>query len=139
MKTNKFVVVTTRFRGLHSWPECTLDDVSFLKFPHHHEFFVEATIETPVDRAFEFILTQQLIEAIIMDTYPNFNKTAIYRNQIVYTAKLDSRSCETIAEEIACKLGAELCTNVSIVVSEDGHYGGKAFYRTKHTKQKGRK
>lgn len=117
------LIVTTRFRGVHNWTDCPIEDVRFLKTPHHHEFLVEATIETRSDRQFEFIEIQCLIDSIVIDKYPNFNKSYSYKNIVAYTAELGSRSCETISRELATTLVETLKTKVTVFVSEDGHYG----------------
>lgn len=133
------------FRGVHCWKECPLENVQFLRDEHHHEF--EVILEMSVndsDREFEFIKTQQLLQSIIHNLYPNYNEnknTDIYlaaiktifpdNTYIPYTAYLGSRSCQMIAEEIIDCFKKVCPNNITISISEDGHYGGKVEYINK--------
>jgi len=98
-----FISIKTSFEALHCWPECPIEEVSFLKNPHRHIFHVKVVMETFEDRQIEFIDQKRKIEDFI-EKYKGKN--------------LGSMSCEKIAEEIAEKFRAK-----KVEVEEDGENG----------------
>lgn len=57
------VVVRFRFEGVHSWPDCPLQDVAFLRDPHRHEFHVEAVkLVEHEDRDVEIIMLKRAMQ-----------------------------------------------------------------------------
>lgn len=139
----KSIIVKHKFRGIHGWQNCPFKAVDFLKTPHHHEF--EVTVEIFVDksdREFEFIRIQHLLEGIIYNLYPNYNEEKdqdeydkalqmIFPNNKFksFTAYLENKSCEMIAQDII-ECFNKVCPNdITITISEDGHYSGKVEYK----------
>lgn len=95
---NKHVVVKTNFDGIHQWSQCPYEEVSFLKNPHRHIFYV--TLRVPVtndDRQLEFFMLKRILDRdIIQSLYPM--KNGIYQ--------LGDKSCEMVATEIINKFRA---------------------------------
>lgn len=107
--TNKYkqsVACTLQFEALHAWPECDIEEVSFLRHPHRHIFHIKAYKEVVHgDRDCEFIVLKRRISEYLKETYP--------------THDFGRQSCEMIAMEIAEKFK---CYRVEIF--EDGENGG---------------
>lgn len=135
----KSIIVHTKFRGIHCWSNCPFKDVDFLKNPHHHEFEVELQLSVDnSDREFEFIRLQHLLDGIIQNLYPNYNQKKIEDEydkalQLIfpdttykpYTAYLENKSCEMIAQDIIECFKKVCPNNIIVTISEDGHYSGK--------------
>lgn len=107
------IFVTFEREGIHCFPaagaEPSLQDVSFLQYPHRHIFKFRVQIDvTHNDRDIEFIQFKRWLENL-------------YDQQ---TLQLDYMSCEMIAEQLFTKI-AEKYPNrdVQIIVSEDGENG----------------
>ena len=97
------VVVNFRFDGVHSWPECPLDPVSFLRHPHRHEFHVRATKGvTHAERQVEIIML----------------KRAMQEYCTMWLCGPHTKSCETMALELLQFFSLSSCE-----VTEDGENG----------------
>jgi len=65
MKTN--IIIKTTFEAVHCWPDCTIQEVDFLQYPHRHVFHV--TMKFPVqhnDRDIEFIREKRKVEDFLL-------------------------------------------------------------------------
>jgi hypothetical protein len=38
MPGKTYIILTTQFEALHSWPDCDIEDMKFLKNTHRHVF-----------------------------------------------------------------------------------------------------
>lgn len=99
--------------GIHSYPLAGTDpklaDVSFLQYPHRHNFFFQVAIEVFTnDRDIEFIQFKRWLQSI-------YNENVLH---------LDGKSCEMIAEELL-EIIKDKYPGRSIVVdvSEDDEVG----------------
>jgi hypothetical protein len=82
----QYIVVKTQFEAIHRWSDCPFDNVSFLRNPHRHIFFVVLKFETSEDRQFEFIMVKREVESFL-------NEKFVGRD-------LGETSCETIAQTL---------------------------------------
>lgn len=99
------IFCTIQFEGIHSWPNCPIEEVKYLRDPHRHIFFITAHKEVSHnDRDVEFIWLKHRIEEYLKETYPNND--------------LGSTSCEMLANELASKFDLMKCK-----VSEDNENG----------------
>lgn len=90
----RFIVINTRFAGLHRWPAGTPD---FLQQPHRHEFTVRVELEVAHnDRELEIITVEAAIQQFIKDQW----MTTKYQALGTWLSWLDTSSCEDIAEQI---------------------------------------
>lgn len=99
----KAVIARFSFEGIHCWPKCNIEDVSFLRTPHRHIFHVKMTV--PVahnDRDVEIIMLKRRAAAFIASV----------------GVDLGSRSCEDIAELLCNRFSCS-----SVEVDEDGENG----------------
>lgn len=104
MKT--LIVITLEVEGTHNWPQCPFEDVAFLKSEHRHMFRIRAEKEVShEDREIEIILMKRKVTAFLQDKFGT-------------PCKFGSKSCETIARELAEKFGFIL-----VEVLEDGENG----------------
>jgi hypothetical protein len=107
IKTKVQVVLKTDFIAVHCWPGCDIGTVSFLKYPHRHNFYV--VMKFPVthnDRDIEFLSKKQEVDTFI-------------KNRYSYT-DLGPMSCEDIAEQLLDKFGASF-----VSVYEDNENGAE--------------
>jgi len=99
----KEIIVKLQVEGIHRWEDCDLPHVSFLKYPHRHNFYI--TIHKKVehnDRDIEIIMfKRQVLEYLGVEP-------------VMFGLK----SCESIAEELLVKFDA-----VSVTVLEDNENG----------------
>jgi hypothetical protein len=105
----KNVIITTRFSAIHSWPDCTIESVAYLRHNHRHVFHV--VIKIPVshdDRDVEFISKKEEIMQFINKNWEGVN--------------VGTRSCESLAEELLTRFGA-----CYVSVMEDGENGGEVY------------
>jgi hypothetical protein len=118
----KLIWVTFRKEGIHKYPAALEDpklktgdeyDVSFLGYPHRHIFHFKVSIEVfHDDRDIEFIQFKRWLESLYGDTL-----------------KLDYKSCEMIADELAHQIKQRYPgRHVRIEVSEDGENGCEIDY-----------
>jgi hypoxanthine phosphoribosyltransferase len=128
--TRRWVTVRTDFQGVHCWPECPFEEVSFLKQPHRHVFKVQVDVELPMeqDRQIEFFMLQEAVGRRLRQLY-QFSGIAdgfdSYTDPFYWS--LGSRSCETIAQELIAALRGspllEPALAIRVTVSEDGENG----------------
>lgn len=100
----KSIIIKYNFEAIHCWKECPIEDVSFLRSPHRHLFYV--TAEKQVfhnERDIEIIMLKREMESYSKSQYD-------YGNQ----------SCETIAENLLNKFKL-----ISCEVLEDNENGAK--------------
>jgi hypothetical protein len=110
VKITTEVYCTVLLEGLHYWPDCHINEVSYLKDPHRHVFHVKAFKKVSHDnRDVEFIVLKHEIESYFYDKY--FNST-------VRLFDFGPKSCEMLAKEIISKFDLSRCE-----VSEDGENG----------------
>ena len=104
------VYCTTQMAGIHNWPGCPFDEVSYLRDPHRHMFHIKAhKLVTHSDRDVEFIMLKHLIEEYLNMEYWHDQHKCLY---------FGAMSCEMIAEELINKFDLCRCE-----VSEDGENG----------------
>lgn len=97
--------MNSRFQAIHNWPGCSLPGVSYLVFPHRHEFHVRLECEVSHnDRDIEIISLKENLDAFIAEKYSNKN--------------MGATSCEDICESIYHKFNASY-----VRVLEDGENG----------------
>lgn len=107
------VFCTLQVEGIHNWPECPFDEVSYLKTPHRHVFHIKAF--KPVlhnDRDTEFIILKHKIYQYIIESY---GKTGCYGLNV---CNFGPMSCEMIGDELCKHFNLSRCE-----VSEDGENG----------------
>jgi hypothetical protein len=93
------------FEGIHNWPTCDIEEVSYLKLPHRHIFHITCyAVVTHMDRDLEFIVLKHKVEKWLLETYPN--------------GHMGATSCEQLAWQLINKFNLVQCT-----VSEDGENG----------------
>ena len=113
----KTIWVTFKKEGIHKYPAALEDpnlaDVSFLGYPHRHMFHFKVWIEVfHDDRDIEFIQFKRWLESLYGDTL-----------------KLDYKSCEMIADELAHQIKQKHPgRQIRIEVSEDGENGCEIDY-----------
>ena len=101
------VIINTRFAAIHSWPNCHIDEVDFLKYPHRHEFHVTAKKSVKHnDRDIEIIQLKDHINRFIYEAWDNRN--------------IGSLSCEDLCEILAEKFQLDY-----VSVLEDGENGAE--------------
>lgn len=109
------VVVNLEVEGIHCWPECPFDDVSFLKNPHRHIFKIRVTKTVDHnDRDVEIILLKRKIHKIIVSSFPSEDSAVQFGRM----------SCEDIAEFILNNVNVDM-----VEVLEDGENGGLVWSR----------
>jgi len=102
------VIIQTQFAGIHCWPGCPHEEVSFLKQPHRHVFHVKVVIPVQhTDRDVEFIMKKAEIDEFI--------KSEIGTD-------IGSNSCEDIALILLERFEASY-----VSVLEDGENGGEVY------------
>lgn len=98
------VYCSLQYEALHNWPNCDIDEVSFLKYPHRHMFHIKAYKKViHDDRDTEFIVLKRKIANYLQETYNN---------------DFGPMSCEMIARELITKFNLCACD-----VSEDNENG----------------
>lgn len=80
----KSVIVKSQFTALHWYPDAP-EEVSFLRHPHRHIFYVEMYFRETEDRQIEFFMMKSEVNTQLEDCY----------NDCEF-----SKSCEMIAEEL---------------------------------------
>lgn len=121
INVKRWVTVRTSFKGIHHWPGCPHEEVSFLRNPHRHVFHVTVSVEVAGDdREVEFFLLQREIDEILAQTF----------NQEDGLLILGARSCEMVADEIYSRISEEYPTReIRITVSEDNENEALCEYR----------
>lgn len=104
------VYCTLKVEGTHNWPNCSLDQVDYLRLTHRHLFGVTAAVLVSHDDRFvEFIDLKHQISSYLYNNY--FNPA---KQLHVFGAK----SCEMIARELIQQFNLTSCS-----VDEDGENG----------------
>ena len=110
MTTN--VIINLQHECIHNWPECNLEGVEFLKYPHRHIFHICCKkLVSHDDRDVEIILLKREIQEFLNKVYP---KT------------FGSMSCEMNARELAEVFDLYYCS-----VLEDNENGAEVIDTTK--------
>lgn len=108
----KQIIIKLQVEGIHQWSGCDIDEVSFLKHPHRHIFYIECKKKvTHNDRDIEIIQLKRAIQ-----NWLDFN---FFRNKFncLFFAEL---SCEDIAERLIEKFNLNYCS-----VLEDNENGAE--------------
>ena len=109
------VIVRLDVEGVHCWPDCNLEEVSYLKHEHRHIFKIE--VRAPVshdEREIEFIeLKHQVLEYL----------NAAFFDEDKYLCNFKSLSCESIAKLIL----QQFKNLIECSVFEDGENGARVF------------
>ena len=103
IEIEKKIVVKLQVEGIHSWDNCDLPEVDFLKYPHRHMFHI--TLHKSVmdsDREIEIIMLKRQIKEYLGDEPVMFY----------------GLSCEMIAERILKQFDADY-----VEVLEDNENG----------------
>lgn len=111
------VFCTLKVEGIHFWPDCPIEEVSYLRDPHRHLFGIKAfkTVYHD-DRDVEFIWFKHQIQHYIDQTYYNGQyKCCLF----------GAMSCEMLAQELIEKFDLSRCE-----VDEDGENGAIVTVRT---------
>ena len=113
MTPRKFIWVTFQKEGIHCYPDAP-KGVEFLKHPHRHMFHFKVELEVfHDDRDVEFILFKRELENLYQEG----------------TLKLNHRSCEMMADDIADYILVNYPNRkLVITVSEDGENGATSYY-----------
>jgi len=122
MPYNTFVIVQTRFTGLHHYPHAP-DEVLYLREAHRHEFYVTVEIEVfHDDRELEFVMVKNKIHEILAN---NPKIADMMQAELGKSAKCPTLSCEQIARIIKDTLHQEYGEHrkISVTVMEDGENG----------------
>ncbi len=100
------VIITTQFEAIHAWYDCPYDDVSYLRYPHRHIFYVtmKFNVSNDSDRELEFIRLKNKINYFIENNWRN--------NDLGYM------SCEDICRKLMVLFGP-----VYVSVFEDNENG----------------
>lgn len=108
MKTKTEIVVNLQYEGVHRWPECDIQKVGYLKYPHRHLFHIKAKkAVSHGDREIEVICFKHEITK--------------YLNEI-YGGHFGDKSCEMIAKELV-----EIFELTECQVLEDGENGAIVY------------
>ena len=110
VKISTEVYCTFQLEGLHHWPGCPLEEVSYLRDLHRHVFHFKAFKRVSHDdRDVEFIVLKHKLQEYLKDRY--FDDT--YR-----LCMFGAQSCEMLAKELISKFDLSRCE-----VSEDNENG----------------
>lgn len=104
----KNIIVNTKFSAIHSWPDCDIAEVDYLKNPHRHLFHVTMKAHVNHDnRHIEFIQLKNKINQFLRNTWEEKN--------------LGRMSCEMMTT----KLYQEFPICFYVRVMEDGENGAE--------------
>jgi len=106
MKKKKIshVFVTLSYEATHCWPECPIEEVSFLKNPHRHLFLIKCMkLVSHNDRQIEIIMLKRAVGNYL---------------HLKYDGDLGRMSCEDLASELI-----DVFELASCQVLEDGENG----------------
>ena len=107
----KYVEVKLDIEALHSWPNCDIEEVEYLKYMHRHTFSFQCRAEvTHNERQIEFIVFKHQIKEYLGKKYydPKYK-----------CCNFTGQSCESLAEELVKEFNLYRCS-----VSEDGEFWG---------------
>jgi len=104
-----FVVASFVVEGIHCWPECPLEEVSFLRSPHRHLFFFRMRkAVTHDDRDVEIIMLARAAKLFIQQTHPTVDGCSDFGRQ----------SCEMLAQKVLAMFDCD-----AVEVLEDNENG----------------
>lgn len=107
----KYIEVRLDIEAIHCWPNCNIEEVSYLKHPHRHTFQFLCRVEvTHNDRDIEFIKFKHELKQYLGSKY---------YSKIQKCCDFGSMSCEALAEEMLTAFNLARCS-----VSEDGEFFG---------------
>ncbi len=99
----KFITANVIYEATHNWPQCDIQEVSYLKHEHRHNFYINLVKEiNHNDRDLEFIVFKHQVEKYLKK----------------FKGKLGRWSCEDLAETLLVKFN---CKMVSVL--EDNENG----------------
>lgn len=108
--TKTFVFCSLQVEGVHSWPNCHIEQVSYLKYQHRHVFHIKAEKQVNHDdRDVEFIQLKTFIQTYLLGKF---------WSKEMRCCDFQNLSCEAIAEDLLNFWGLSKCE-----VSEDGENG----------------
>lgn len=100
------IIISFNLEGIHSWSNCPLPDVEFLKYPHRHLFFFNCKKKVYHDnRDIEVLLFRKKIKNYL---------------EKKYRGNFGGLSCEMIARELLNKFNLTYCS-----VLEDNENGAE--------------
>ena len=116
--TRSFANVKLRFEGVHHYPNAP-HEVSFLRHPHRHLFYVEVSVEQFHDeRDVEYIILKRWLRGEVIA--PNLSR---------WNSDENTDSCETMARHILRKLIERFPNrDISVKVSEDEENGATLVF-----------
>lgn len=107
----RFIEVKLDIEGLHSYPNCNIEEVVYLKHMHRHTFqFLCRAVVAHKERDIEFIEFKHQIKDYIDKKYYDLKYKC---------CNFTGQSCESLAEELLNSFGLCRCS-----VSEDGEFFG---------------
>jgi hypothetical protein len=110
------IIINIQVEGLHSWPECNIKEVEFLKYPHRHIFHICCKKEVEHnDRDIEIIKFKRRIQRFLQGMFYHPEKGCL---------DFKNLSCEMIAKELLHKFNLYYCS-----VLEDGENGAEIFIK----------
>jgi hypothetical protein len=90
----KFITIKTVYEATHNWPDCDIEEVSYLKNEHRHQFYITCSKEVNHnDRDIEIIQFKKAINEYLGS----------------YGGKLGSISCEELAERLIKEFHLSSC------------------------------
>lgn len=108
--TETEVYCSLQVEGIHHWPDCPIEEVSYLRDPHRHIFHIKAYVVVDHDnRDVEFIVLKHDIKVYILTKY--FDDTH-------HLCDFGAMSCEMLARELIEVFDLSRCE-----VSEDNENG----------------
>lgn len=112
------IIITLQVEGLHSWPDCDIKEVSFLKHPHRHIFHIVCKKEVNhLDRDIEIIQLKRTVTDYLNSMYGS-EKLSGYIS--CNTLEFNNLSCEMIATDLFERFKLTYCS-----VLEDNENGAE--------------
>lgn len=95
--TSTSIICSFAVEGIHSWPECDIEGVNFLSYPHRHMFYIKCEKEVNnLDREIEIISFKRKIISFLEKNYGT-------------PCNFDSLSCEMIATNLLHTFKLDCC------------------------------
>ena len=111
MKTIRNIIVQSEFTALHSWADCDILEVEFLKELHRHIFKVQIKLAvTTVHRDLEFFMVKNYLDSFL---------------KLYQGLKLVNKSCEEMCQEIYDFVKLKYSSVFYVSVFEDGENGSE--------------
>jgi len=111
---NTNIIINTQVEGIHSWPECNIKEVEFLKYPHRHIFYITAKKQVShLDRDIEIIQLKRKITFFLNSKFWDKNTNC---------CNFENLSCEMIAQLLFIKFNLNYCS-----VLEDNENGAEIY------------